>query len=74
MYQHTINLGSQAKEEIPASAVRESEKDGKAGEKKQKGKVKTWPGIIRAKQNDNASQRHTLLLVQCPVICIKIRS
>lgn len=45
MYQHTINLGSQAKEEIPASAVRESEKDGKAGEKKQKGKVKTWPGI-----------------------------
>lgn len=41
MYQHTINLGDQAKEEIPASAVRESEKDGKAGKKKQKGKVKT---------------------------------
>lgn len=40
MYQRTINLGEQAKE-IPASAVRESEKDGKAGEKKQKGKVKT---------------------------------
>lgn len=36
MYQHIINLGSQAKEEIPASAVRESEKDGKAGEKKTK--------------------------------------
>lgn len=43
MYQHTINLGSQAKEEIPASAVRESEKDGKAGEKNKKGKWK--PGL-----------------------------